>query len=103
MVMVDKDAIMKELEKVVDPEIGVPITEMQLVDSIDIQDGNVIVEFHITTPFCPPVFALSMANDIKSLVSKLEGVKSVKVNVNGHYMSEKINQQVNEGKKIEGL
>ena len=98
--MADKEMIMKELEKVVDPEIGVPITEMQLVDTIDIQDGNVSVEFHITTPFCPPVFAIKMATDIKTLVSKLEGVKSVKVQVNGHYMSEKINQQVN-GDKVE--
>ncbi|MBI4009724.1 MAG: iron-sulfur cluster assembly protein [Candidatus Aenigmarchaeota archaeon] len=97
--MVDKEAVMKELEKVVDPEIGVPITEMQLVDTIDIQDGNVTVEFHITTPFCPPVFALKMATDIKTLVSKLEGVKSVKVNVNGHYMSEQINKQINAEKK----
>lgn len=98
--MVDKEAVMKELEKVVDPEIGVPITEMQLVDSVDIQDGNVSVEFHITTPFCPPVFAIKMATDIKTLVSKLEGVKSVKVKVNGHYMSEKINEQVNANKQI---
>ena len=98
--MVDKEAVMKELEKVVDPEIGVPITEMQLVDNIDIQDGNVAVEFHITTPFCPPVFAIKMAMDIKTLVSKLQDVKSVKVKVNGHYMSEKINEQVNANKQI---
>ena len=93
--MVDKESVMKEMDKVIDPEIVVPITEMQLIDTIDIQDGNVIVEFHITTPFCPPVFALKMAKDIKTLVSKLEGVKSVKVTVNGHYMSEKINKEVN--------
>jgi metal-sulfur cluster biosynthetic enzyme len=97
--MVDKEAVMKELEKVVDPEIGVPITEMQLVDTVDIQDGNVAVEFHITTPFCPPVFAIKMAMDIKTLVSKLHGVKSVNVKVNGHYMSEKINEQVNTNKQ----
>ena len=93
--MVEKEAIMKELEKVIDPEIGVSITEMQLVDNIDIQDGAVSVEFHITTPYCPPVFALKMAQDIKTYVSKLDGVKSVKVTVTGHVMSDQINKQVN--------
>ncbi len=93
--MVDKDSVMKELEKVIDPEIGVSIIEMQLVDSVDIQNGNVTVEFHITTPYCPPVFALKMAQDIKTYVSQLKDVKSVKVNITGHVMSEQINKQVN--------
>ncbi len=38
--MVTVEAIEKELEKVVDPEIGLPITEMHLVDEISIQDNG---------------------------------------------------------------
>lgn len=97
--MVDRKTIIKELNKVVDPEIGVPITDMDLVDEIKIEDGNVTVTFHFTTPMCPPVFALKIALDIKNLVSKLEGVKNVKVFIKDYFMAEKINKQVNENLK----
>ena len=93
--MVDRKSVIKELNKVVDPEVGIPITDMELVDEILIEDGVDTVRFHFTTPVCPPVFALKIASDIKSLVSDLEGVKSVKVFIKDHVLAEKINEQVN--------
>jgi len=92
--MVNKEMIMKELEKVVDPEVGIPITEMQLVDDIQVDnDGNVFLELHVTTPFCPPIFAFKIAQDAKELISKLEGIKTVKIKMTGHFMAEQINKQ----------
>jgi metal-sulfur cluster biosynthetic enzyme len=94
--MVEKPAIVKELAQVVDPEVGVPITEMDLVDEITItEDGIVSVGFHLTAPFCPPMFALEIAQEIKKRVSTLEGVKEVKVSMTGHFMAEEINRRVN--------
>ena len=93
--MVDRKQIIKELNKVVDPEIGVPITDMDLVDEIKIDNGNISVTFHFTTPMCPPVFALKISLDIKNLISKLEGVKNVKVFLKDHYLAEKINKEIN--------
>jgi metal-sulfur cluster biosynthetic enzyme len=93
--MVEKPQIVKELAQVVDPEVGVPITEMDLVDDISINDGVVSVAFHLTAPFCPPMFALEIAQDIKRRVSALEGVKEVKVSMTGHFMAEEINRRVN--------
>lgn len=95
--MVDKTAIVKELALVVDPEVGVPITEMDLVDEIGIDDstGIVSIGFHLTAPFCPPMFALEIAQDIKKRVSSLEGVKDVKISMTGHFMAEEINKRVN--------
>lgn len=94
--MVEKPQIVKELAQVVDPEVGVPITEMDLVDDITISpDGIVSVGFHLTAPFCPPMFALEIAQDIKRRVSSLEGVKEVKVSMTGHFMAEEINRRVN--------
>ena len=70
---------------------------MDLVDDIGIDDntGTVSVSFHLTAPFCPPMFALEIAQEIKRRVSALDGVKEVKVSMTGHFMAEEINKRVN--------
>jgi metal-sulfur cluster biosynthetic enzyme len=97
MSKVSREKVDEELEKVIDPEIGVPIVEMNLVDKVEISEkGDLLIEFHLTTPFCPPVFALKMAQDIKERLSKIEGVRSVRVQVKDHYMADYINKTINE-------
>ncbi len=92
------DQVEKELEKVVDPEIGLPITEMHLVDEIAIrEDGELFIKYHLTAPFCPPIFAEDIGMNIRMLTSKLEGVKKVTVVLHGHALSNEINQRVNPG------
>jgi len=94
--MVTVDAVEKELEKVVDPEIGLPITEMHLVDEINIQEnGDIFIKYHLTAPFCPPIFAEDIGMNIRTLTSKLEGVKKVTVILHGHALAKEINQRVN--------
>lgn len=85
----------REISKVVDPEIGMPIVEMNLIDKLDIKDGNVDIEYHATTQFCPPVFALKISQDLRDGLMHVKGVKNVKVVVTGHYFSDAINRQVN--------
>ncbi len=94
-VQVDLKDVQRQLSKVVDPEIGVPIVEMNLVDKLDINEGNVDIQYHATTPYCPPVFALKISQDIKSNVLQVKGVKDVKVVVTGHYLADAVNKQVN--------
>ena len=43
------DAIRSELEKVMDPEIRRPITELGMVRSVEVDGGNVGVRKHIST------------------------------------------------------
>ena len=86
---------MKELSKVIDPEIGIPITEMKLVDNIEIKNNEIIIEYHLTMPFCPPVFALSIGQDIKRRVSNMEGITKTSVILSRHQMEEEINKKVN--------
>jgi ATP-binding protein involved in chromosome partitioning len=96
--MVTVEAIEKELEKVVDPEIGLPITEMHLVDEISIQEnGDIFIKYHLTAPFCPPIFAEDIGMNIRTLTSQLEGVKKVTVVLHGHALANEINQRVNPG------
>lgn len=92
---VDVKEIQKTISKVIDPEIGMPIVEMNLIDRLDIKEGTVDVEYHATTQYCPPVFALKISQDIKDNIMQVKGVKSVKVMVTGHYFADAINRQVN--------
>lgn len=92
----EKEQIMKELENVIDPEIGVPITEMGLVDNITIEDQKISIDYHLTMPFCPDVFALQIGQDIKKRVSGLEGAVEVKVTLKDHVHAEEINKKINQ-------
>ena len=51
--------IFDELSKIVDPEINTSIVELELIDEVDINDSNVKVDLHLTSPFCPAVFVNS--------------------------------------------
>jgi metal-sulfur cluster biosynthetic enzyme len=90
--------IFEELTKIVDPEIGVSIMELELIDKVDIEKGKVNVDLHLTSPFCPAVFGFKIAQDVKDNICKVEGIEDVKVNVSNHFMAEAINKQVNESK-----
>ena len=92
---VDMTEIEKGLAKIIDPELGRPITEMKLIDRMTAEGGSVTIEFHLTAPFCPPVFALKIANDIKAAVLAAKGVSGAKVTLRGHYLAEAVNNQVN--------
>src|SRR5437899_12767968 len=94
--MVTVDEITKELEKVVDPEIGLPITEMHLVDEIDIKDDGVLfIKYHLTAPFCPPIFAEDIGMNIREITSKFDGLKKGEVILHGDALGNEIHQSVN--------
>ena len=40
---VDMKEIQRELSKVIDPEVGVPIVEMNLIDKLDVKDRKSVV------------------------------------------------------------
>jgi metal-sulfur cluster biosynthetic enzyme len=90
--------IFDELSKIVDPEIGVSIMELELIDKVDIEEKDVNVDLHLTSPFCPAVFGFKIAQDVRDNIYKLEGIENVKINVSNHFMAEAINKQVNESK-----
>ena len=90
--------IFDELSKIVDPEIGVSIMELELIDKVDIEEKDVNVDLHLTSPFCPAVFGFKIAQDVRDNIYRINGIENVKVNVSNHFMAEAINKQVNESK-----
>ncbi len=87
--------IFDALSKIVDPEINTSITELELIDEVDIDGNNVKVDLHLTSPFCPAVFGFKICQDVHDDLLKVDGVDDVKVNVSNHFMAEQINNQVN--------
>ncbi len=87
--------IFDALSKIVDPEINTSIVELELIDEVDINNTNVKVDLHLTSPFCPAVFGFKICQDIHDNLLNVDGVDDVKVNVSNHFMAEQINNQVN--------
>ena len=95
MSAIPERAIAEAMSKIMDPELGRSITDLNLIDKVTVTDGSVELEFHLTAPFCPPIFALKIASDIKTGLLAVPGVKEVKVTLRGHYLAEAVNKQVN--------
>ncbi|MDD1776030.1 MAG: iron-sulfur cluster assembly protein [Candidatus Methanomethylicus sp.] len=89
-----EDKVMEALKTVMDPETGMSMVDMQLISRVEENDGSVNVEFIPSSPMCPIAFYL--AQEIKSAVLKVQGVKTAKITCKGHMMEEQINKSVNE-------
>jgi len=98
--MEKEDQVYRMLEKVYDPELDQPLTELGFIDHIAIQDHHVEVVFRLPTYWCSPNFAYIMAEDIRKYVSELEWVHSVKVHLLDHCASDEINHGATKGKSF---
>jgi ATP-binding protein involved in chromosome partitioning len=76
--MPTKDQILEKLRAVIDPELRRSIVELDMVRSIDVQDGGeVSVVVSLTTPGCP--IRNHFQEAVSERVSELEGVTRVNV------------------------
>src|SRR6266511_1859935 len=74
--MVTREEVYSALGQVMDPEIHRPITELEMVKSVDIdQSGAVRVEVLLTIPGCPMKDRLN--RDVTAAVAPLPGVTAV--------------------------
>lgn len=101
MTEVEQSAIDAAMGKIIDPELGRSITDLKLIDKMAVSGGSVDLEFHLTAPFCPPVFALKIASDIKAGLLAVPGVTSAKVTLRGHYLADAVNKQVNRPPQVQ--
>ena len=49
----DRDAILRALEQVIDPELKQPVTELDMVRDVVVDDGHVTVTIALTVAGCP--------------------------------------------------
>ena len=75
-----KAKVIKEIQKIYDPEIPVNIYELGLIYKIDIDKNNVVnVDMTLTSPNCP--VAESLPKQVKEYILKVKGVSDVKLNL----------------------
>jgi metal-sulfur cluster biosynthetic enzyme len=84
-----RQAILKRLSNVIDPETGVDVVRMRLVeDLIADNQGRVSYTFHPSSPLCP--IALPLSNSIQMAVAEVPGVTSQDVKVIGFALSDEL-------------
>ncbi|MBM9432934.1 Mrp/NBP35 family ATP-binding protein [Flaviflexus equikiangi] len=77
MTVPSEEAVREALSTVLDPEIRRPITDLDMVRSVDIADGSVTVGIDLTTQGCP--LRDTISTDIENAVAKVEGTTAVSV------------------------
>ncbi len=91
------DKMWENLSYVIDPEVGVSILDLNLVQKLELQDdGTVNIEVRMTTPACPGMLAYQLSIDVIDAIKKVENVKKVNFKLLDHYMADEINESVKE-------
>ena len=94
--------LLDALSDVRDPELDEPITDLDFVSELKIEDGAVNVRLRLPTYFCAPNFAYLMVADAKAAVLSVPGVREARVVLDDHHASSEINAGVNEERGFEG-
>ena len=74
----ERDAILKALEQVIDPELRKPVTELEMVRDVVVdEDGRVVVTIALTVAGCP--MRSSFEDQVQRFVGAVVGVLSVEL------------------------
>ena len=81
--------IIKRLSSVIDPETGVDVVRMKLIEDLSVDDrGTVSYKFRPSSPLCPLAIPLSMM--IQKAVAEVPGVIEQDLEIVGYYQAEEI-------------
>jgi len=90
-----RERVLRRLEGVIDPETGVDVVRMRLVEELTVDDeGLVSYRFRPSSPFCP--LAVSLALSIRRAVAEVEGVTDQEIEVVGYVNAEQVNAMLRE-------
>lgn len=93
---ISEAAVRNALSRVDDPEIGKPITELDMVESVRIDGHDVAVGIYLTIAACP--MRDTIHDNVHAVLEELEGVGEVSVTM--HTMSEE--QRRNLAQRLKG-
>jgi metal-sulfur cluster biosynthetic enzyme len=90
-----RQAILGRLSTVIDPETGVDVVRMRLIEELVVdKDGNVAYTFRPSSPLCP--IAVFLVMGIKAAVAEVPGVRQQKIQVAGYVQADELTQLINE-------
>ena len=90
--MVDENAVVEELKKVIDPHTDQDVYEMGLIKDLKVEGNIVSLKFVPSSPYCP--LGVQLATSIRDQVRGIEGVGKVKITVDGYVQKDELNKQL---------
>ena len=82
-----RQAILDRLSMVIDPETGVDVVRMRLIEDLTVDEsGNVSYVFRPSSPFCP--IAIPLSHTIQLAVAEVPGVSNLDAQIAGFALSE---------------
>ena len=87
-------AVLSKLKEVIDPETGVDVIRMQLVQDLTLDDeGNLSYTFRPSYPLCP--IAIHLAMSIQEAIKEVPGIASQRVTVVDYIQADMLNEILN--------
>ena len=82
-------AILDRLAKVIDPETGVDVVRMRLIEDLTVnEEGYVTYKFRPSSPLCPIAIPLSLS--IRMAIDEVEGVTGQDIEIVGYIQAEEL-------------
>jgi metal-sulfur cluster biosynthetic enzyme len=91
-----KQAIVEQLRQVIDPETGVDVVRMRIIEGlkVDKETGRVSYRFRPSSPLCPLAVHLSLS--IREAVAAVPGVSGQEIEVVGYVGADDLNALLKE-------
>nr|WP_294521969.1 iron-sulfur cluster assembly protein [uncultured Rhodopila sp.] len=89
--------VRRALDRVTDPELDEPVTDLRFIDRLAIEGDTVSIGFRLPTYWCAANFAFLMADDMRREVAALPWVGHVEVTLGEHMYAAKINHGLAHG------
>jgi metal-sulfur cluster biosynthetic enzyme len=88
--------IIEELGQVIDPETGVDVVRMRLIEDlhVDSETGRVRYRFRPSSPLCP--LAVTLVLNIREAVARVPDVREQEIEVVGYVGAEELNAMLKE-------
>ena len=89
------ERILHRLQSVIDPETGVDVMRMRLVEQLQVDEasGRVRYTFRPSSPLCP--LAVTLALDIQRAIAGVDGVTSQEISVEGYVGAQQLMDLLN--------
>jgi metal-sulfur cluster biosynthetic enzyme len=91
-----KEAVLERLREVIDPETGVDVVRMRLIEELRVDGGTgrVGYRFRPSSPLCPLAVHLALA--IREAVAGVPGVTEQEIEVVGYVGADELNALLQE-------
>lgn len=91
-----EQAVVERLRQVIDPETGVDVVRMRLVEELEVdgKTGRVRYRFRPSSPLCP--LAVPLALSIRDAIARVPGVREQQIEVVGYVGAEELNALLGE-------